>query len=298
MKMSRIQCAEEFSKFSLQAFQSSEKDVQDDETQMVQESVLALSLKSASSDFVVSKALRLDNHTEEALKFRNAPNGNDRDAFRFKIAASRVYDASRSQTAETVRNLSAKWDRKILFGKINSWELLEKLSLTIDASDNVLGSTSQYIHVLQVFEAMVADDVTDKRLLFLGLAHDIGKVLSLFGESDGNVDCSTFVIKPGVAGKGVNSSIVSWNHDEFGYQKLKDYLSQEMAWVVRYHSLYPLLVGGLDELLLPEEHEWKKLLQKLWEYDHLFKNSKHIPVVDAEYAKSIWHEYLPKEIMF
>ncbi|CAF4902967.1 unnamed protein product, partial [Rotaria magnacalcarata] len=53
--------------------------------------------------------------------------------------------------------------------------------------------------------------------------------------------CSTIVLKHGELGRGLDSTITTWNHDEFGFQKLRRYLPPDMAWVIRYHSLSPLL---------------------------------------------------------
>lgn len=145
---------------------------------------------------------------------------------------------------------------------------------------------------------MKADNITWKKALFLGLMHDFGKILLLFGVEESNVCCSNKVLKSGTPGKGLDQVIVNWNHDEFGYQKLRRYIPPDMAWVIRYHSFSALLRGELDEYLTVDERSWFPLLRLLWKYDHMYKSPDHIPIVDLHEVQDIILSFLPPQILF
>ena len=40
-----------------------------------------------------------------------------------------------------------------------------------------------------------------------------------------------------VDGCGLEQCVFQWNHDEFGYSRLRDQVPDPVAWIVRYHSL-------------------------------------------------------------
>jgi hypothetical protein len=66
------------------------------------------------------------------------------------------------------------------------------------------------------------------------LVHDVGKLLSVFGERDENVDCMNRVVG---GGPGLDGLEVQWNHDEFGWMKLRPYLPDRVLDVLKFHSL-------------------------------------------------------------
>jgi hypothetical protein len=210
--------------------------------------------------------------------------------------AAKIYSRNRQQDVQMVRNLNAKWKKKILIGNGSSWEYLQLLKNVTDSTDNSLLNMSQWTHVLQVYTAMKADKVSSPKVLFLALAHDFGKLLALFGEDESNIMCSTIMLKPGELGGGLDRAVITWNHDEFGFIKLSEYLPRDIAWVIRYHSLSALLKGELNQFLTHEEHTWFPLLRLLWKYDHLYKDAMHIPIVDLKEARAIFELFLPRII--
>jgi len=150
-----------------------------------------------------------------------------------------------AQDLGTVRAMRAKWHNVTLIGRVQTWELIQRLALCVDHTDVCLRTTSQWIHCLQVYEGMLLDNVTDERLLLLALVHDVGKLLSLFGEDDANVDgLNTALLEPGVAGGGMGTVTSQWNHDEFGYQKLRPYVAPEVAWSSAGTRASPSSRGG------------------------------------------------------
>jgi hypothetical protein len=162
----------------------------------------------------------------------------------FKENVMSVYVAHNAQTADDRQRLAQKW-RKPLLGHVDVWSLLNLLHFTIDHTDAVLHYTSQFIHSLQVFATVLADPMPERDeryrrdMRLAALVHDLGKLLTLFGEADGNVDCMNRVIEPFARGgeRGLEGLRVQWNHDEYGWMKLKKHLPPRVADVVRYHSL-------------------------------------------------------------
>ncbi|CAF2154159.1 unnamed protein product [Rotaria magnacalcarata] len=216
----------------------------------------------------------------------------------WKKNAAQIYNRNRHQDLKAVERLNAKWKDKVLIGNGSTWEFLQLLKKVIDPTDNSLLHTNQWSHVLQVYTAMKADNITSPKALSLALIHDFGKLLVLFGEDDANIMCSTIVLKHGELGRGLDSTITTWNHDEFGFQKLRRYLPPDMAWVIRYHSLSPLLKGELHQFLTPEELTWFPLLRLLWKYDHMSKRSMYTPLVDLQEVHAILSKFLPEKICF
>jgi inositol oxygenase len=145
------------------------------------------------------------------------------------------------------------------------WEAMEFLNTLVDDSDPDTDLT-QIEHLLQTAEAIRADG-HPRWLVLTGLIHDLGKVLCLFGEPQWAVVGDTFpvgcaysdkVVYPeffadnpdaqvpdyqtpnGIyeAGCGLDQVHLSWGHDEYLYQVVKDYLPDEALYPIRYHSFY------------------------------------------------------------
>ena len=149
--------------------------------------------------------------------------------------------------------------------KMSLWDGLEFLNTLVDNSDPDI-ELDQLQHLLQTSEAIRADNHPDWFVL-TGLLHDIGKVLCLFGEPQWAVVGDTFPVgcsfsksivhseyfslnpdssnpkyqnKFGVYKEncGLENVKMSWGHDEYLYQIVKDYLPKEALYMIRYHSFY------------------------------------------------------------
>ena len=163
-----------------------------------------------------------------------------------------------AQDAETSARLVEKWNRTMFGGRPRVLDLLTLLHFTTDRSDAVLGYTSQLVHALQVYAAVsnVTDIIFDKRdaqyrrdMRLAALIHDLGKLLSLFGEADAHVDCTNSAL--GVDGDGGLDAIrAQFNHDEYGYLKLRGFgLPRRVELVIRFHSLF-----DLRDMSVPDDH--------------------------------------------
>jgi inositol oxygenase len=145
------------------------------------------------------------------------------------------------------------------------WEAVEFLNTLVDDSDPDT-DLDQTQHLLQTSEAIRADGQPDWFVL-TGFLHDLGKVLCLFGEPQWCVVGDTFPVGCEYSDKivypeffqsnpdrkdsrfntkfgvyepncGLDKVHLSWGHDEYIYQIMKDFLPEEGLAMLRYHSFY------------------------------------------------------------
>lgn len=205
-----------------------------------------------------------------------------------------ISDRHRQQTAETVAALKQKYENPIV-GKVTVWSQVERLAQCVDPTDSKLYCTNQQIHVLQILEGMERDGITDKDLILLALIHDIGKVLLLANEAPENVVDFNVPIGDYPEGVGLDNCIFQWNHDEFGYSRLKDYVPDHLAWLVRYHSI------RIDDCLpYMDERDrayTEKYLRVFAKYDHGTKSFYHLPKKRIEHYRDVIEEAFPQPIL-
>jgi len=145
------------------------------------------------------------------------------------------------------------------------WEAMEFLNQLVDDSDPDTEMT-QTQHNLQTAEALRKAGAPDW-LILTGLIHDLGKILCFFGEPQWAVVGDTFPVgcafsrkivfpdffadnsdtqsselstKLGIYSEGIGLDNVhmSFGHDEYLYQVVKNHLPEEALYVIRYHSFY------------------------------------------------------------
>jgi inositol oxygenase len=145
------------------------------------------------------------------------------------------------------------------------WQAMEFLNHLVDDSDPDT-SLSQIEHLMQTAEA-VRQAGHPRWFILAGLIHDLGKILCLFGEPQWAVVGDTFPVGCGFSDRvvfpeffadnpdsrvaayqtpcgiyeencGLDRVHLSWGHDEYLYQVVKDYLPEEALYMIRYHSFY------------------------------------------------------------
>lgn len=182
--------------------------------------------------------------------------------------------ARTNQTVEFVIGMHKKyltWQREM---SINS--IFDHLKKFVDVSDPDI-SLPNYYHGIQTAEAMRKDGMPDW-LQFVGLIHDIGKIMFLWGNDEDGTSIKeqwaivgdTFIVgcalpkqilypefnkhnpdmrnhdyntelgiyKPNC---GLDNVLCSWGHDEYLYQVLrynKINIPEEAYYIIRFHSLY------------------------------------------------------------
>jgi inositol oxygenase len=166
------------------------------------------------------------------------------------------------------------------------WEAFNFLNQLVDDSDPDT-DLDQMQHLLQTSEAIRNDGHPDWFVL-VGLIHDMGKVLCLFGEPQWAVVGDTFPVGCAFSDKivypeffkfnpdidnekyntkygvyepncGLKNVHMSWGHDEYVYHMMKDYLPEEGLYMLRYHSFYSQhREKAYDHLMDAHDHEMFK----------------------------------------
>jgi inositol oxygenase len=234
-----------------------------------------------------------------------------------------------NHTYQTNEFVQSKRNEFLEFSKkeMPVWDAFQFLNQLVDDSDPDT-DLDQFQHLLQTAEAIRADGHPDWMVL-VGLMHDMGKVLCLFGEpqwavvgdtfpvgcahSDKIVYPEFFAYNPDSANPALNSTLgvytqncglrnvnMSWGHDEYVYQMMKNSLPEPGLYMLRYHSFYAWHREGAYEYLL-DDHDldmlkWVKLFNP---YDLYSKN----PVAPdwnkiKPYYETLVNKYLPSTLKF
>lgn len=197
-----------------------------------------------------------------------------------------------SQTLEDVKNLNEKYS-KVILGKIEICDLIYRLAHVVDPTDIELLNNTQLMHVFQVLEAMENENASEE-MKMMGLLHDIGKFLVCVDEKPENIFCGNKVIGKTSFGIGLDNCMFQWNHDEFAYIKLKEYLNYEQLWLIRYHSIY---VNETKPFMNKNDIELcDKYLLKFKKYDKHTKSPTHKPQIDLEKYLRIVEKFIPRYI--
>jgi inositol oxygenase len=213
------------------------------------------------------------------------------------------------QTMEYNRKIREEFRKRTPI-EMSVWQAMEKLETFVDNSDPDT-SLSQIEHLLQTGEAMRRDG-KPRWMQCAGVIHDLGK-LSHFFLSQGQWDVvgDTFPIgcafdernksadsfkanpdykheiystKFGIyePGCGLDNLIMSWGHDEYLYQVVKDQctLPPEALAMIRYHSFYPWHLEGAYREFMNEEDEAKLTAVKAFNPYDLYSKSDGVPDVE------------------
>ncbi|WP_301924115.1 inositol oxygenase family protein [Ferruginibacter sp.] len=216
-----------------------------------------------------------------------------------------------------------KFDKK----EMPVWDAFQFLNQLVDDSDPDT-DLDQFQHLLQTSEAIRRDGHPDW-MVMVGLLHDMGKVLCLFGEPQWAVVGDTFPVgcafsdkivypeyfknspdfdderyntKYGVysANCGLDNVHLSWGHDEYIYQIAKDYLPESGLYMLRYHSFYSQhREHAYDHLMSEHDHEMFKWVDLFNPYDLYSKNPTPPDWVELKpYYEALVKKYLPATLKF
>jgi inositol oxygenase len=207
------------------------------------------------------------------------------------------------------------------------WEAMEFLNTLVDDSDPDT-DLSQIEHLLQTAEAIRADG-HPRWFILTGLIHDLGKILCLFGEPQWAVVGDTFPVGCAFSdqivfseffadnpdsqvpayqtpcgiykeGCGLDKVHLSWGHDEYLYQVVKDRLPEEALYMIRYHSFYPChREGAYAHLMNDHDRELFAGVRAFNPYD-LYSKSPVRPDVARlrPYYEDLIAEYLPGQLQW
>jgi inositol oxygenase len=211
--------------------------------------------------------------------------------------------------------------------KMPVWQAFDFLNQLVDDSDPDT-DLDQFQHLLQTSEAIRRDGHPDWMVL-TGLMHDMGKVLCLFGEpqwavvgdtfpvgcafSDKVIYSEFFTANPDYSNPAYNTPLgvyqpncglrnvhMSWGHDEYIYQMMKDHLPEPALYMLRFHSFYAWhREGAYDHLLDEHDREMLKWVKLFNPYD-LYSKNPHPPDWDQlrPYYEALVDKYLPEDLCF
>lgn len=220
-------------------------------------------------------------------------------------------------TVEVVKEKQNQW-LKFDKGEFTIKEILDKLDTLIDESDPDT-HVGNNIHAFQTAQRLRKDYPEDDWLHLTGLIHDLGKIMSLWGEPQHLVVGDTFVVgcehpkeivfhkffknNPDILdvryntiyGKykpkcGLENLTMSWGHDEYLYRVLKN---SEMTLplialnIIRYHSFYALHKDNAYQYFMTE-YDNKKIIPFLKKFSKYDLYSKEDDIPDCDF---LWESY-------
>ncbi|GAB6028619.1 hypothetical protein CHUAL_004456 [Chamberlinius hualienensis] len=265
---------------------------------------------------------------KDKSKFRNYTiDVNDRIQERVRLTYLQMHT---NQTVDFVRQKKDYWTR---FDKaeMNIMDALHKLNVLVDESDPDV-DVPNIFHAFQTAERIRKVYPSLDWFHLTGFIHDLGKVMALIGEMqwavvgdtyplgcqfadsivyrwtsfDDNLDVHSpiYSTKFGMYSPncGLDNVLMSWGHDEYLYQVLKNHptcsLPQEARYIIRYHSFYPWHTGG-DYMHLCNNVD-KEMLYWVNEFNQfdLYTKSDATPDIEAltPYYQSLIDKYIPGKL--
>jgi inositol oxygenase len=207
--------------------------------------------------------------------------------------------------------------------KAPMWDVLLRLNELVDDSDPDT-DLPQIVHALQTAEK-IREDGHPGWFALIGLIHDSGKMLCFYNEPQWAVVGDTFPVGCGWSDKivfpdffqknpdagvgeyqtetgiyekncGLDNVMLSWGHDEYIYQVMKDSkIPEEGLYMLRYHSFYPWhREGAYRHLMNEKDHKMLPWVKKFSGYD-LYSKSSTVPKVEEvrPYYQGLIDKYLP-----
>lgn len=209
--------------------------------------------------------------------------------------------------------------------KMGIKESIEQLNLLVDESDPDINLPQCY-HLYQTAEA-IRRDGHPRWLILAGFIHDLGKILAIYGEPQWAVVGDTFPVGCAYSKKVVfpeyfaansdsNNAVyqdlfgiyepacgfdqlhMSWGHDEYLYQVVKDYLPPKAAYIIRFHSFYAAhREGAYDYFMNAKDREMMPWLKLFSQYDLYSKSSEKIDIDTLQpFYQALVDEYFPETI--
>jgi hypothetical protein len=139
------------------------------------------------------------------------------------------------------------------------------------------------------------NEATNREMMVFGLIHDLGELALLKGELPEHVegggkrpltDCP--------AGIGLDNCVFTWDHSDIVHARLRNYVSENIAWLLRYHSITPAcvpLMDARDRALYEIYH------QTFIPHDRTYV-FYHLPMKQLEDYRGILEEAFPRNVLF
>jgi len=234
-----------------------------------------------------------------------------------------------NQCVQFVENKHKEW-LKFDHGEYTIMEVIDLLEGFVDESDPDVDFPNIY-HAYQTAEGLRAMFPDLDWMHLTGFVHDLGKIMTVWGEPQWSTVGDTFVVgcefAPSVVYRestfennpdlnnplyntkygiykpncGIEHLMMSWGHDEYLYQVLKNHNSTIPKIglnCIRFHSFYPWHTGGdYDYLCADGDEEIKDWVKKFNEHD-LYTKSEVLPDIEKlkPYYQSLIDKYIPGKV--
>jgi inositol oxygenase len=231
-----------------------------------------------------------------------------------------------NQTLEFVRSKQSEY-LPLRRCRMGIWEAMERLNTLVDDSDPDT-DLSQIEHNLQTAEA-IRRAGHPRWMVLTGFIHDLGKVLTLWGEPQWAVVGDTFPVgcawsetivfhqyfeansdravaayqtSEGIyeRGCGLSEVSMSWGHDEYLYHVTRPYLPEPAQYMIRYHSFYPgHREGAYSHLMNDRDRRGFEWVRAFNPFD-LYSKSDERPSLDElrPYYEDLVQEFFPPQIQW
>ncbi len=207
-------------------------------------------------------------------------------------------------------------------GQKSIWQAADFLNTLVDDSDPDTDLT-QLEHLLQTSEAMRRDN-RPRWMVATGFVHDLGKVLCLYGEPQWGVVGDTFPVgcawsnhivfpeyfaqnpdlhnplyqtKYGIyePNCGLDAVHMSFGHDGYIYEAMKNYLPTSALYMLRYHSFYPWHKhGAYTHLTNEQDQENLHWIHEFNQYDLYSKGHTKPKLAELKpYYDDLFAEFFP-----
>jgi len=237
-----------------------------------------------------------------------------------------------NQTVHFVQSQINTWCKFDQF-QLSVMEALEKLNILVDESDPDV-DIPNIVHAFQTAERIRKFHPDKPWFQLVGLIHDLGKILAIFGEPQWAVVGDTFPVgcayQPSIVfrdstfqhnpdlrnevystkygiyheGIGLDNVIMSWGHDEYMYRVLKNHpnctIPEEGLYIIRFHSFYPWHSGGdYDHLCNDKDRSMLPWIKEFNRFD-LYTKSDEMPNIDflRDYYQGLCDKYIPGKLKF
>ncbi|XP_063999008.1 inositol oxygenase [Pogoniulus pusillus] len=233
------------------------------------------------------------------------------------------------QTVDFVRKKLAQYGSCSL-RRMGVMEVLQMLDQVVDESDPDVDFPNS-LHAYQTAEGIRRAHPDKDWFHLVGLLHDLGKVLVLFGEPQWAVVGDTYPVgckvQPSVVfadstfgdnpdatdprystecgmyqpGCGLENVLMTWGHDEYMYRVMKVNkfaLPEEAFYMVRFHSFYPWHTeGDYRHLCTPRDLQMLPWVKELNKFD-LYTKQEDLPEVEQlqGYYQSLVDKYCPGQL--
>ncbi|KAJ8249825.1 hypothetical protein COCON_G00230410 [Conger conger] len=261
---------------------------------------------------------------EDKIEYRNFESGDllDRVFNTYKLMHT-------NQTVDFVKRKHAQWTG-CTHSTMSVMQSLDALDQLVDESDPDVDFPNSF-HAYQTAEGIRREHPDKDWFHLVGLIHDVGKIMALWGEPQWSVVGDTFPVGCRVQSSvvfrdstfsdnpddknpaystengmykpkcGLDNILMSWGHDEYMYRVLKFNkctIPEEGLYMIRFHSFYPWHSHG-DYMHLCNDQDLSMLpwVKEFNKFD-LYTKNPELPDVEKlkPYYQALIDKYCPGKL--